>query len=146
MAGLLLHYLVLENVANIRHKHIEAYCDNTPTVSWATKYTSKQSRTRGRLVRAITLQNIFHVCPCSLRFLLQEKTINGKIWHPPYFKKRAILDFIHLMMFSYSVLIKCFYLHRQAVIMSKQRPHPSNKACNMLLERYPNTQYCIPQP
>ena len=44
MAGLLLHYLVLERIApTIKHKHAAAWCDNTSTVSWARCLTSSKS-------------------------------------------------------------------------------------------------------
>ena len=55
MAGLLLHYLVLEQVVVLRHEHIGAFCDNTPTVSWAAKLASKRSRIAGQLFRALAV-------------------------------------------------------------------------------------------
>ena len=55
-AGLLLHYLVLEHITPLRHKHVGAYCDNTPTVSWTAKMASKRSSIGGRLVRALALR------------------------------------------------------------------------------------------
>ena len=56
MAGLLLHYLVLEHVVALRHQHIGAFCDNTPTVSWEAKLASKHSQIAGRLLRALALR------------------------------------------------------------------------------------------
>ena len=56
MAGLLLHYIVLEYLAVLRHKRIGAFCDNTPTVSWAAKLASKRSRIAGGLLRALALR------------------------------------------------------------------------------------------
>ena len=56
MAGLLLHYIVLEYIVDVRHKHVGAFCDNTPTVSWAAKLASKRSRCGGRLLRALALR------------------------------------------------------------------------------------------
>ena len=56
MAGLLLHYLVLEHVVDLCHEHVGAFCDNTPTVSWAAKLASKRSRIAGRLLRALALR------------------------------------------------------------------------------------------
>ena len=47
MAGLLLHYLVLEQLVALRHKHVGAFCDNTPTVSWAAKLAFKRLRVVG---------------------------------------------------------------------------------------------------
>jgi len=43
MAGLLLHYLVLKNLTELKHVHVAAWCDNTPTVSWANKLNSSKS-------------------------------------------------------------------------------------------------------
>ena len=56
MAGLLLHYLVLENLTDLKHVHVAAWCDNTPTVSWANKLNSAKSRVAARLVRALSLR------------------------------------------------------------------------------------------
>lgn len=64
MAGLLLHWLVLEGVAPLRHKMVGAYCDNTPTVAWAAKLASKKSKVAGRLLRALALcQRITQATP-----------------------------------------------------------------------------------
>lgn len=35
MAGLLLHWLVLEELVMLRHEPVGAFCDNIPTVAWA---------------------------------------------------------------------------------------------------------------
>jgi hypothetical protein len=56
MAGLLLHYLILECLADLKHVHVAAWCDNTPTVSWANKLNSSKSRVAARLVRALALR------------------------------------------------------------------------------------------
>ena len=56
MAGMLLHWLVLENIVNIRHKHIGAWCDNSSSVAWIKKMASKRSLLGGRLCRALGLR------------------------------------------------------------------------------------------
>ncbi len=56
MAGLLLQYLVLEQLVNLRHTHVSAWCDNSSTVSWARKMSSKRSIVGRRLVRALGLR------------------------------------------------------------------------------------------
>jgi hypothetical protein len=56
MAGMVLHYLVLEHLTRLRHVHIAAWCDNTPTVSWTNKLSSSRSRVAGRLARALALR------------------------------------------------------------------------------------------
>jgi hypothetical protein len=55
MAGMLAHYLVLEHVVLLRHVHVAAWCDNTPTVSWTNKLSSSRSRTAGCLTRALAM-------------------------------------------------------------------------------------------
>jgi hypothetical protein len=37
MAGMLIHYLVLEHLVSLKHVHVAAWCDNTPKVSWTNK-------------------------------------------------------------------------------------------------------------
>ncbi len=37
MMGLLFHRLVLEKFTNLAHSHVAIWCDNMPTVAWATK-------------------------------------------------------------------------------------------------------------
>ena len=56
MAGLLLHYLVLEQLVDMLHQHVAAWVDNTSTVSWATKLSSSKSVVGQRLVRALCLR------------------------------------------------------------------------------------------
>ena len=58
MAGLLLHYLVLERLADLKHKHAAAWCDNTSTVSWGRRLTSSKSIVGQRLVRALALRHV----------------------------------------------------------------------------------------
>ena len=57
MAGLLLQYLVLEQLVDLKHKHAAAWVDNTSTVSWATKLSSTKSKAGQRLVRALCLRH-----------------------------------------------------------------------------------------
>jgi hypothetical protein len=56
MAAMLLHYLVLEHIVSLKHVHVAAWCDNTPTVSWTNKLSSSRSRVAGRLVRALAMR------------------------------------------------------------------------------------------
>ena len=55
MAGMLLHYLVLKQLAPLRHIHVAAWCDNTPTVSWTNKLSATRSPIAGRLTRALAM-------------------------------------------------------------------------------------------
>ena len=57
MAGLLLHYLVLEQLVDLKHQHAAAWVDNTSTVSWASKLSSTKSKVGQRLVRALCLRH-----------------------------------------------------------------------------------------
>jgi hypothetical protein len=56
MAGMLLHYLVLEHLVSLKHVHVAAWCDNTPTVSWTNKLSCARSTVAGRLTRALALR------------------------------------------------------------------------------------------
>jgi hypothetical protein len=56
MAGMVLHYLVLEHLVALQHVHVAAWCDNTPTVSWTNKLSSSKSAIAGRLTRALAMR------------------------------------------------------------------------------------------
>jgi hypothetical protein len=56
MAAMLIHYLVLEHLVDLRHVHVAAWCDNTPTVCWTNKLSSPRSRIPGRLTRALAMR------------------------------------------------------------------------------------------
>jgi hypothetical protein len=56
MAGMRLHYLVLEHLVHLNHVHVAAWCDNTPTVSWTNKLSSSRSAVAGHLTRALTMR------------------------------------------------------------------------------------------
>ena len=56
MAGMVLHYLVVEHLVDLRHVHAAAWHDNTPTVSWTNKLSSSKSSMAGRLTRALAMR------------------------------------------------------------------------------------------
>ena len=56
MAGLLVEFIVLEYLVPLEGQHAAAWCDNTPTVSWATKLSSSKSMIAARLIRALALR------------------------------------------------------------------------------------------
>jgi hypothetical protein len=56
MADLLVHFLVLEHVTPMKLAHAAAWCDNTPTVSWANKLSLSKSMIATRLTRALAMQ------------------------------------------------------------------------------------------
>ncbi len=59
MAGLLLHYLVLEHIVpELEGKRAAAWCDNTSTVSWARKLSCKRSKVGQRLLRALAIRHV----------------------------------------------------------------------------------------
>jgi hypothetical protein len=59
MAGLLLHYLVLEElVPTLENKRAAAWCDNTSTVSWARRLSCKRSFVGQRLLRALVIRHV----------------------------------------------------------------------------------------
>jgi len=44
MVGLLFHWLVLKNFADLAHTHVACWCDNTPTVAWASQLLSTKAK------------------------------------------------------------------------------------------------------
>jgi hypothetical protein len=62
MAGVLLQWLVLEQIAttSLEHKHIGIFSDNTPTVAWATRLHSSKSKIAGHLLRALAVRQHAH--------------------------------------------------------------------------------------
>ena len=65
MAGVLLAWLVLENISPIPliHAHIGIFCDNTPAVAWASRLASSKSLAGNHLCRALALRQ--HACRAS---------------------------------------------------------------------------------
>lgn len=55
-AGILLHFLVLEHLTNLKGAHVSIWCDNTSAVSWMHKMSSSKSRVGQRLLRALCLR------------------------------------------------------------------------------------------
>jgi len=58
MTGLLLQWLVLEKFTNLEHAHVAIWCDNTPTVAWATKLLATKAVVAARLLRTLALRMI----------------------------------------------------------------------------------------
>ena len=57
MAGLLLLYLVVEEVCDLTSgSHIALFSDNSPTVSWVNRLASRNSQVADQLVRALALR------------------------------------------------------------------------------------------
>ena len=77
MAGMLLHYLVLEHLAPLQHIHVAAWCDNTPTVSWTNKLSASRSPIAGRLTRALAMR--IHVNQASPLTSLSIAGIDNKM-------------------------------------------------------------------
>jgi len=50
MTGLLLQWIVLEQFADLAHTHVACWCDNTPTVAWATKLLATKATNAARLL------------------------------------------------------------------------------------------------
>ena len=55
MATHLLYFIVLEYCVSVKFKSVGIFSDNTPTVAWATKLSSKSLLT-GRLLRALAIR------------------------------------------------------------------------------------------
>lgn len=58
MAGLLLHYLLLEQLVDMKGIHAAAWCDNTSAVSWTSKMSSNKSIIGQQLTRALAIRMI----------------------------------------------------------------------------------------
>ena len=56
MAGLILQYLILEQLVDMTHLHTAVWCDNTSAVSWTTKMSSSTSLIGQQLTRALALR------------------------------------------------------------------------------------------
>ena len=70
MAGLLLQYLLLEQLVDIKHTHTAAWCDNTSAVSWTRRMSSNVSTIGQQLTRALALRmcanESSHLAPLSI--------------------------------------------------------------------------------
>ena len=55
MAGMLLHYLILEHLMVLWHVHMAAWCNNTPTISWTNKLSASHSPVAGCLTCALAM-------------------------------------------------------------------------------------------
>ena len=60
MAGLLLHYLILEQLVDMTHLHTAAWCDNTSAVTWTTRMSSSTSLIGQQLTRALALRMLIN--------------------------------------------------------------------------------------
>ena len=62
MAGILLHWLVLEQIVPtpLQHKNPLIFCDNTSAVSWTNKFTSTTSTIAAHLLMALALRQHVH--------------------------------------------------------------------------------------
>jgi len=56
MAGLLLQWLILEQFADLAHTHVACWCDNTPTVAWASRLLSTKAPIAAKLLRTLALR------------------------------------------------------------------------------------------
>jgi len=68
MTGLLLQWIVLESVTKLAHAHVACWCDNTPTVAWATKLLSTKAIKAAQILRILALC-MLHCCVSPLTML-----------------------------------------------------------------------------
>jgi hypothetical protein len=74
LAALVLHHLVLEQVTPLKRKHVAAFSDNTPTVSWVTKMASHSSSpVAGRLLRGLAMRQRSPTCQATSMFSLTSR-------------------------------------------------------------------------
>ena len=60
MAGLLLQYLLLEQLVPMEHLQTAVWCDNTSAVSWTVKMSSSKSRIGQQLTRALACRMLIN--------------------------------------------------------------------------------------
>ncbi len=67
MAGLLMLWLVIEGVCSpLQEKCITLFCDNSPSIGWATRLASKQSMVAEHLVQVLAMRlKIQWACPLT---------------------------------------------------------------------------------
>ena len=56
MAGLLMLWLVMEDVCDVRNAHVALFSDNSPTVHWVQRLAAKNSNVAIQLIRALALR------------------------------------------------------------------------------------------
>ena len=56
MVAHFMQYIVLEYLVILFHKSIECFSDNTPTIAWTNKLSTKKSGLAGRLLRALAIR------------------------------------------------------------------------------------------
>ena len=56
MAGHFIEFVLLDGLLNLKHKHTAIWCDNSSTVSWASKMSSSNSTIGQQLTRALALR------------------------------------------------------------------------------------------
>ena len=80
MAGILLAWLVREELGSLHHHTVALFCDNTPAVAWATKLASKRSTIAGRLIRALAVrQRACHAAPLLTTHIAGDDNLLGDI-------------------------------------------------------------------
>jgi hypothetical protein len=79
MAGVLIHQMVLEQLVDMRHKRSVIHCDNSPSVSWATRMSArgKSPTIAHRLLRGLAMrQRTTHsACPVVIHIPGVENTL-----------------------------------------------------------------------
>jgi hypothetical protein len=79
MAGVLIHQLVLEQLVNMCHKRSVIHCDNSPSVSWATRMSArgKSPTIAHRLLRGLAMrQRTTHsACPAVVHIAGIQNTL-----------------------------------------------------------------------
>ena len=56
MAGILLHFIILDYLVDVKHCHVAIWCDNTLAVSWTMKLSSTKSVAGQQLTHALTMR------------------------------------------------------------------------------------------
>ena len=66
MAGLLMLWLVMEDVCDVKDSHVALFSDNSPTVHWVQRLAAKHSEIAMQLIRALALRlQLAHASPLT---------------------------------------------------------------------------------
>ncbi len=89
MVGLIFQWLVLENFADLTHTHVACWCNNIPTVAWASRLLLTKAAKAAHLLRILALQMI--ACQASPITTLH---VEGNKYHMADFASCSFTDFL----------------------------------------------------
>jgi len=85
MAGLLCHWLVLEQFASLAHAHVAASCDYLPIVAWATCLLSSKAKVAAHLLHILALCMLAQQASLLTTYHLPGASTQWQMRHPACF-------------------------------------------------------------